>query len=129
MKRTSIAAAVCGALFVLMLGPGIAFGQTYDDPVIVSPSTISMDSKGVWVTVHAAVPFSLVNDATVTLNDIPVEATFADDRGDLVAKFYLNNVRALVESGTKSLTLTLVAVDSSGTVVFSGSDIVRVVDR
>ena len=102
-----------------------------DVDIVVSPSTINIDLKGVWVTVHADIPFCFVDGASVTLNDIPVKATFADNRGDLVAKFVVGAViDILVDKDGKIIDanpeLELCGVLKDGT-SFSGSDTIRVI--
>jgi hypothetical protein len=39
-------------------------------PIVVSPSTINLESEGVWVTVHAEIPAAIVDGLTVTLDGI-----------------------------------------------------------
>jgi hypothetical protein len=50
---------------------------------------LNIDSEGVWVTVHAKIPYSIVAGASFTLNGVPAKTTVADSRGDLVGKFPL----------------------------------------
>jgi len=99
---------------------------TFPSPFVVSPSTVSLDSKGVWVTVHAEIDYRLVTGASVTLNGIEVISTFADDRGGLVAKFSLDAVKAILAPGSAVLTLSGETKDGE---TFSGSDTVRVVAK
>jgi len=94
-------------------------------PIVVSPSTINLQAAGEWVTVHAEIDYSAVEGASVTLNGIPVQATFADSRGDLVAKFLVGDVRAIVEPGTAELTLSGTTRDGG---TFSGTDTVKVIN-
>ena len=93
-------------------------------PIVVSPSTINLQAAGTWVTVHAEIDYSDVEAASVTLNGIPVKATFADNRGDLVAKFSVVDVRGIVEPGMAQLTLSGTTRDGD---TFSGTDAVRVI--
>lgn len=90
----------------------------------VSPSTIYIGSLGGGVTVHAEIPYSTVAGATVTLNGLPVRATFADNRGELVAKFDLAAVKDIIAPPSAELTLTGLTKDG---VPFTGTDIIRVV--
>ncbi len=92
--------------------------------IVVSPSTIYIGSLGGGVTVHAEIPYSTVAGATVSLNGLPVRATFADNRGDLVAKFDLAQVKDIVAPPSATLTLTGVTKDG---VPFTGTDTIRVV--
>ena len=62
--------------------------------------------------------------ASVTLNCIPVKATFADSRGELVAKFLVGDVRGIVQPGTAERTLSGTTRDGD---TFSGTDTVKVI--
>ncbi len=95
-------------------------------PIVISPSTINLASdEGVWVTVHADISYSIVVAATVTLEGIDVKATFADNRGDLVAKFAVADVKEILKVGTAQLTLS--GVTKVGA-TFSGTDAVKVIN-
>ena len=96
--------------------------------IVISPSTVNLDMKGVWVTVHADIPYSLVgHDVLVTLNAVPVKSTFADNRGDLVAKFPVGDVAAiLTEYVGEEVELTLSGTAADGT-EFYGTDTIRVI--
>ena len=93
-------------------------------PIVVAPSTINLQAAGEWVTVHAEIDYSDVQAASVTLNGIPVKATFADSRGELVAKFLVGDVRGIVQPGTAELTLSGTTRDGD---TFSGTDMVKVI--
>jgi hypothetical protein len=98
-------------------------------PIYVSPSTINLQWKGESVTVHAEIPYSQVVSATVTLDGIPVKATFADNRGDLVAKFGVDDVKTFLQNIVKPsmVRLTLAGETTDGR-AFSGTDLVKVID-
>lgn len=118
--RNSIVSIV-GVLATVIL-VGTARGE--EIAIVISPSTLNLDSEGEWVTVHAEIPFSVVDDASVELNGIPVEATFADNRGELVAKFLIGDVKEIVEPGLVTLTLAGTTIDGGP---FSGTDTIRVI--
>lgn len=118
--RNSIVSIV-GVLATVIL-VGTARGE--EIAIVISPSTLNLDSAGEWVTVHAEIPFSVVDDASVELNGIPVEATFADNRGELVAKFLIGDVKEIVEPGLVTLTLAGTTIDGGP---FSGTDTIRVI--
>lgn len=74
---------------------------------VVSPSVIVLGSKSTTaVTVHAEVKRSEVIADTVRLNGIRARSVFADSCGDLVAKFDIGLVKAIVEPPSATLTLT-----------------------
>lgn len=116
------------SMSVLGLGLTIAADPASADDAMaiaikVSPNTIVLASKGTWVTVHADIAYSLVDTGTVELNGLSPKITFADDCGNLVAKFPLADVKGIVEPPTAELTLT--GVTKAG-VPFAGSDTVAV---
>jgi len=83
----------------------VVFGQ---DMVNISPQTLNLvQFGGGEVTVHISISYD--DEALVEMrsDDSTIEAlyTFADDRGDLVAKFSLEDVASIVEKGEITLTL------------------------
>jgi acyl-CoA synthetase (AMP-forming)/AMP-acid ligase II len=92
----------------------------------VSPSTIVLKEEGEWVTVHADIPYGDVASGTVSLNSIPATSTFADALGDLVAKFTLEEICAIVSPPEAVLTLT--GTTAAGE-PFEGADTVRVTTK
>ena len=91
----------------------------------IAPSTLNLTHQGTWVTVHADIAYSIVDTATVELNGIEVVSTFADDCGNLVAKFNADDVKAILEPGSAVLTLKGTTKDR---VPFLGEDAIRIVD-
>ena len=107
------------------LSEGASAGPVEEIGIVVSPNCLALDSKGTWVTVHADISYYAVAGATLSLNGIEVEWTKSDSRGDLVAKFCLDDVKDIVEP--PSVTLVLEGETKDG-VPFTGSDTVRVID-
>ena len=91
--------------------------------ITVSPQTLVLGSEGVWVTVHADIPYSQVDTVTLLLNDVEVSMTKSDANGSLVAKFELDTVKAIVHP--PDATVVLEGATHEG-VPFSGLDTVRV---
>lgn len=123
MQRFVVPSCLVAALLfcALLVGPSLA--QT-TIAIQVSPSILNLDSQGVWVTIHADIAYRDVDGFTVTLNGIPVEVVKADSRGDLVAKFCLDDVKDILEPGKVALTLTGVTSDGAS---FVGTTMVKVV--
>ena len=121
MKKS--VASIASVLATVVLAAA-AQGADLIVPIVISPSAINLQAAGTWVTVHAEIDYSDVEAATVTLNGIPVKATFADNRGDLVAKFLVGDVRGIVTPGTAELTLSGTTRDGG---TFSGTDSVKVI--
>jgi hypothetical protein len=126
MKRTIYAGVLA---CVLLLGLSLVLRAASSVPaggILVSPSTLVMGSQGVWVAVHADIPYSSVDSATVSLNGIPVTATFADNQGDLVAKFQIDAVKGTVSVPQSEV--VLVAMTHAGE-EFVGTDTIRVIEE
>jgi len=79
--------------------------------IVVSPHTLVLSAPAAWVSVHTNVPFGAVDRDTLELNGVPVAWTKADARGNLVAKFDVDDIKAIVEPGEVTLTLTGEMVD------------------
>lgn len=92
----------------------------------ISPATLVIASPGPWVTVHTNVPYSTVDGSTVELEGIPATSTFADDCGDLVAKFVRDDICAIVAPPEATLTLTGYKHDGE---FISGSETIVVYER
>lgn len=89
----------------------------------VSPATITIDSAGTWVTIHAGIPLGDVDTASLSLNGIEPGLVKADSCGDLVAKFDRVLVVSIVSP--PEATLTLSGVTKAGE-AFAGSSTVVV---
>lgn len=142
LRRSAILVLIAAALFSLAAGgcssedlvaPAAAetslarvasSSMTVD--IAVAPSTIIIKDKGEWITVHAVIPYSSVEAETVLLDGIDAVSTFADARGELVAKFDHEEICAIVAPPQASLTLT--GMTTAGE-PFEGVDTVRVSER
>jgi hypothetical protein len=71
----------------------------FDITIQVAPSTLNIQSCGEVVTVHTNIAFSSVVGGSVTLNDVPISWWKADNQGNFVAKFEMNEVKALADMG------------------------------
>lgn len=89
---------VCLALFLAMLQtPTTCYGD--DDITIkikIAPKTLNLRSQGEWVTVHTNIAYTKVDAETVTLNEIPISWSKADNRGNFVGKFAMNEIKDLI---------------------------------
>ena len=73
----------------------------------------------------SSLPFGSVDRSTLELNGLAVAWTKADSRGNLVAKFDIDAVKAIVEPGEATLTLTGAMLDGEP---FAASDTISVKD-
>ena len=116
-------------ILVLMLAlfAGTSFSDTRTINIKVSPHVIAMNSKATWVTVHADISYRSVDTTEkVTLNGLAASLTFADDRGDLVAKFKMGLVKDMISP--PRVIFTLEGQDKTGN-TFEGTETIRVVSK
>jgi hypothetical protein len=96
-----------------------------DVSIKISPSTLNLDSNGRWVTVHAEIPAAIVDRDSVMLEGISAGPVFADDCGDLVAKFPLEDIKDIL-TPSDYVELTLTGDSEYGS--FVGTDAIRVIE-
>jgi hypothetical protein len=117
-------------LFTIFIILGSITAMTEDQVINiqVSPNVLNLLNKGTVVTVHTDIDYSLVRGSTVTLNGIEIKAYFADDCGDFVAKFNMDQVKALpnLKIGEYN-TLTMTGETNTGN--FIGSEAIMVVNN
>lgn len=112
VRRLLAVASLCLGL-TLAVGVVPAAAQTLTIDIQVSPATIVISSFGECLTIHADIALSKVDRSSVTLNGLYPYAVFADSRGQLVAKFDVDQVKAIV--APPSATLTLAGLTTDGT--------------
>jgi len=97
----------------------------------IAPKTLNLRSQGEWVTVHTNIAYSKVDAETVTLNEIPISWSKADNRGNFVGKFAMNEIKDLIcgeelECPVRyEFTLEGYTTDND---LFSGSKTIRVIN-
>ena len=125
MKKWAVYVSII-ALGAVVFAP-LSYSQEEVENVViqVSPSALILGAPGARVTVHADIAYSAVVGSSVTLNGVPAVATFADDCGNLVAKFAQEEIEAIVAPPSATMTLVGTRVDG---VTFSGSDTIMVKD-
>ena len=94
--------------------------------IAVAPSTIIIKDEGEWITVHAVIAYSAVEAGTVLLDGIAAVSTYADARGEFVAKFDHEAICAIVAPPQATLTLTGTTTAGES---FEGIDTVRVSEK
>jgi len=115
MKNTNM---VFGCLLllisILVSGAASGGGRTTEVVIRIAPSVLHMDKdQGGEVTVHAGIPLGEVDTSSITLSGIPALHTKADARGNLVAKFNEDEVKAAISPPEATLTLTGLTVDDN----------------
>jgi len=93
--------------------------------ITISPKTLVLSRDSSCVTVHTniALGLALVDRDSLLLEGIAPYLTKADNRGELVAKFDADAVKAIVDPGQVTLTLTGLLADGSS---FAASDTITV---
>ena len=92
----------------------------------VAPNVLNILSDGDVVTVHTNIGFSLVDASSVVLNGVPISWWKADNCGNFVAKFSMDDIKQLDWNLDQLNTVTLSGVTVGGE-SFSGSAEILVV--
>ena len=116
-----------GLATVLFAMPAI--GSACDNEIRIAPNTLNLRSDGTVVTVHTDVPYSAVDVYTVYLGDVAISAWKADDRGFFVAKFLMDDIKAIDGLVINDYnTFQFVAITYSGQPIWGEAE-VMVIDR
>ena len=126
-------------IFVQTLKPGlvvlvlallaIAVPCSAEEIVIdVAPNTLNIASSGHVVTVHTDIAYWVVDVSSVYLNGLLIQSWKADDRGNFVAKFSMDDVKrldGLVIGDYNTLTIVGLTIDD---MTFWGEQDIMVID-
>jgi hypothetical protein len=100
-----------------------------DSEIRIAPETLNLRSSGTVVTVHTDVPYSDVDVYSVYLGGVAIDAWKADDRGYFVAKFLMDDIKAVDGLVLNELNVfQLVAITIGGDPICGESE-VMVIDR
>ncbi len=61
----------------------------------IAPAVLNLQNNGQVVTVHTDIAYGLVDVSTVYLNGVAIDSWKADDRGNFVAKFLIEEIKSL----------------------------------
>ena len=130
MKRASGKWAMA-LLVVLAVLVGLASGALAQEDsieVVVSPNVLNLQSFGGSVSLHTDMPYRLVQSLVLSVNGVEVipSATFADDRGQLVVKCSMADMKEMVEPGEAIFDLAVTGTDG---ITYSGTDTIRVISQ
>ena len=89
-----------------------------------SPASIMPDSETPYMTIHTDIMLFAVARDTLELSGIPASSVFADNHGNLVAKFRMEDVKGIVSPPRTTLVLTGLTIEGEP---FEGADTVAVV--
>ena len=131
MRSSAIAIAIgCFVFsFFLFLSPSVSYSE---DPIYltidVAPNVLNIQSHGTVVTIHTDIAYYSVEVYSVYLNGIAIQSWKADNRGNFVAKFSMDDVKSLdglvIEDDN---TLQIVGLTKGG-VPFVGKEDIKVID-
>jgi len=111
---------------ILIQVPSLCFGE--EITIDVAPNVLNLQSEGQVVTVHTDIDYGVVAFSTVTMNDVEISSWKADNRGNFVAKFLMEEIKTLDGLLIDDYnTLTLVGYTTNGD-AFSGAQAIKVID-
>jgi hypothetical protein len=115
-------------LTTLLMGATASFACDIAVEIKISPNVLNLSKPGDCLTVHTNIGFGDVAGATVSLNGVAIQSWKADNRGNFVAKFDMEDIKTLpLEVGAYNrfeLTGETIGGDS-----FCGSEEILVIDN
>ena len=130
VKTLCLPVVCCMALaLVFFQAPAKCYGFDIEIEIDVSPNVLNIQSKSAIVTVHTDIAYNLVTGASVFLNGVAIDWWKSDDRGNFVAKFVSDEIKALegLIIGDYN-TLTLIGF-TTGEEAFEGTQDIMVIDN
>ncbi|MCI0493229.1 MAG: hypothetical protein L0Z07_09860 [Planctomycetes bacterium] len=122
MKR-SLVALVAAAATMAVASNLAAFEITIE----VAPSVVSLDSQGQVVTVHTDIAYGAVDGWSVALDGLTIQSWKADNQGNYVAKFNLDDVKDMLKSKVGTEVVVTLTGETKDGEEFEGSDTIKVV--
>ena len=120
---------LCCMAFALVLFQMPAQCQAFEIEIDVSPNVLNIQSESTIVTVHTDIAYSLVVGATVFLNDVAIDWWKSDDRGNFVAKFNSDEVKALDGLIIGDYNTLVLTGYTTGGEAFMGTQDIMVIDN
>ena len=131
-KLACLAVFGCVALSLMLLHvPAECFGS--EITIDVAPNVLNIESEGQVVTVHTDIAYWEVYVYSVFLNGVAISSWKADNRGNFVAKFLMDEIKSLDgliidgDDGDGYNTLTLIGATKEGD-SFLGTQDIKVID-
>jgi len=125
MKRLQLSKVTVALLTVLAAG---TFCLGFDIEIDVAPETLNIQSQGVVVTVHTDIAYGAVDAYSVYLNGVYIKSWKADNRGNFVAKFWMDEIKALDGLTIDNYNVLKLVGDTKDGVAFSGEAEIMVID-
>jgi len=106
----------------------LADSEGFTIVIDVAPNVLNLQNRGQVVTVHTNIAYYLVSGASVKLDGAEIDYWKSDKRGQFVAKFVMDDVKALPLAIGEYNTLTLKGVTINGE-SFEGSQEIMVISN
>ena len=100
----------------------------FEIDIDVSPKVLNFSSNRQVVTVHTNVEYALVDISSLYLDGVPISSWKSDDCGYFVAKFMMNDIKALPLTIGETNVLKLVGLTTNG-LAFWGEQTIRVMNN
>jgi len=94
----------------------------------VAPNVLNLQSQGQVVTVHTSLPFGSVEASSISLSGVTINSWKADNQGQFVAKFLMDDIKNLALKIGEYNTLRIEGTTTSGT-SFWGSKAILVLNN
>jgi len=128
----SIKALIISVILVVPLSGTILAADDPIEPieigVMVSPNVLALNSNGGSVSLHANINYYSVSlaETALTVNGEPLKIyyQFADDRGDLVVKCSIGELKNMVEEDSEAVFVLTVYTKIGGE--YEGTDTIRI---
>lgn len=96
LSRTKMITGCCVLLLVgLLVSPATSYSDELEIEIDIAPNVLNIQSSGTVVTVHTDIAYWAVDVSAVYLNGIEISSWKADNQGNFVAKFLMDEVKAL----------------------------------
>ncbi len=102
--------------------------HAYEITIDVAPNVLNLQNNGQVVTVHTDIAYGAVQASTVYLNNVAIHSWKSDLRGNFVAKFVIDEIKALPLEIDAYNALTMIGLTTSSE-SFWGSQDIMVVDN
>lgn len=79
----------------LLISPATSYSEELEIEIDIAPNVLNIQSAGTVVTVHTDIAYWMVEAYTLELNGIEISSWKADNQGNFVAKFLMDEVKAL----------------------------------
>ena len=126
-KLACVSVGWCMALSLIFLQvPAECLGV--EITIDVAPNVLNIQSEGEVVTVHTDIDYGDVDVSTVYLNGEYINSWKADNRGNFVAKFLMENIKTLDGLQIDAYNTLKLVGDTTDGEVFSGAQDIKVID-